>query len=61
MLHYAVASPLRVQGYRCWDGSERSLDSPENNVAEGAADRATSSETLNFFALFTVLLSYKLA
>ncbi len=33
MLHYAVASPLRVQGYSYWDGSERSLDRLENNVA----------------------------
>ncbi len=32
-LHYAVASPLGVQGYNCWDESERSLDSPDNNVA----------------------------
>jgi hypothetical protein len=29
MLHYAVASPLRVHG----DGSERSLESPKNNLA----------------------------
>ena len=33
MLHYAVASPLRVHGGSSWDGAERSLDSPENNVA----------------------------
>jgi hypothetical protein len=33
MLHYAVASSLQVHGDSSWDGSERSLDSPENNVA----------------------------
>ena len=33
MLHYAVASPLRVHGDSSWDGAERSLDRPENNVA----------------------------
>ena len=32
-LHCAGASPLRVQGYSCWDGSERSLDTPESIVA----------------------------
>ena len=33
MLHYAVASPLRVQGYSRWDGSDKSLDTPESIVA----------------------------
>jgi hypothetical protein len=33
MLHYAVASSLRVHGDSSRDGSERSLDSLENNVA----------------------------
>jgi hypothetical protein len=35
MLHYAVASPLRVHGESSRDGSERLLDSPENNGALG--------------------------
>jgi hypothetical protein len=33
MLLYAAASSLRVHGDSSRDGSERSLDSPENNVA----------------------------
>jgi hypothetical protein len=33
MLHYAVASSVRVHGESFRDVSERSLDSPETNVA----------------------------
>jgi hypothetical protein len=33
MLHYVAASSLQVHGDSSRGGSERSLDSPENNVA----------------------------
>jgi hypothetical protein len=33
MLDYALASSLRVHGDGFRDASERSLDSPENNLA----------------------------
>jgi hypothetical protein len=35
MLHCAVASQLRVHGDSLQDGSERSLDSPENKCSIG--------------------------
>jgi hypothetical protein len=30
MLHYAIASSLRVHGHSCWNGPVRSLDIPES-------------------------------
>jgi hypothetical protein len=51
MLQYAVASPLRVQGYRCWDGSERSLESPENKEIFSLSPRRHPSPDRNAGAL----------
>jgi hypothetical protein len=55
MLHYALASSLRVHDNSSQDGSERSPDSPENNVALGfqpvfcSQHRAAFSKYPSFF------------